>query len=389
MNKTIREIREQEYPLLKDFLYEAIFIPEGAEAPPKAIVNAPELQVYVCGFGGQEADFALVAEVDGKVIGAVWARIMEDYGHVDAQTPSLAIALFNAYRGLGIGTELMRAMLSTLAERGFGQASLSVQKANYAVKLYKSLGFEVVEENDEEYIMVKELSGKLNELIANIDKLHTTEMGAARVKRNLSLDADDVMQWCRARIQDEDAAMERKGKNWYVRIGGCEITVNAHSYTVITAHKIKKKRTGQNKGPRGRNMDKKAIVKYFYETVVSKNLLEELPDYISENCTLKAGETIIPLGLEGMRQHLIDVRKTYPDYTMRIIKQYEDGDYVISEFVMEGTHEGEWLGIKPTHKKLSITGVDIDRVSGGKIVEHGGAANTFETLYENEMIKPV
>lgn len=158
MNKTIREIREQEYPLLKDFLYEAIFIPEGAEAPPKAIVNAPELQVYVRGFGGQEADMALVAEVDGKIIGAVWARIMEDYGHVDAQTPSLAIALFKAYRGLGIGTELMRAMLSTLAERGFGQASLSVQKANYAVKLYKSLGFEVVEENDEEYIMVKELA---------------------------------------------------------------------------------------------------------------------------------------------------------------------------------------------------------------------------------------
>lgn len=122
MNKTIREIREQEYPLLKDFLYEAIFIPEGAEAPPKAIVNAPELQVYVCGFGGQEADFALVAEVDGKVIGAVWARIMEDYGHVDAQTPSLAIALFKAYRGLGIGTELMRAMLSSLAKKGWGRS---------------------------------------------------------------------------------------------------------------------------------------------------------------------------------------------------------------------------------------------------------------------------
>ena len=118
MNKTIREIRKQEYPLLKDFLYEAIFIPEGAEAPPKAIVNAPELQVYVRGFGGQEADYALVAEVDGKVIGAVWARIMEDYGHVDAQTPSLAIALFKAYRGLGIGTELMRAMLSSLAKKG-------------------------------------------------------------------------------------------------------------------------------------------------------------------------------------------------------------------------------------------------------------------------------
>lgn len=111
-------------------------------------------------FGGQAADTALVAEVDGKVVGAVWARIMEDYGHVDAQTPSLAIGLFKEYRGLGIGTELMRAMLSRLAEKGYGQVSLSVQKANYAVRLYRNLGFEGTEENDEEYIMVKELREK-------------------------------------------------------------------------------------------------------------------------------------------------------------------------------------------------------------------------------------
>ena len=59
-----------------------------------------------------------------------------------------------------------------------------------------------------------------------------------------------------------------------------------------------------------------------------------------------------------------------------------------SEFFMEGTHEGEWIGIKPTHKRLSFTGVDIDKVIDGKIVEHGGAVNTFETLYEQHMIKP-
>lgn len=136
-------------------------------------------------------------------------------------------------------------------------------------------------------------------------------------------------------------------------------------------------------------MDKKEIVKYFYEVVVSKNLLEELPQYIAEGCVLKAGEQIISLGLEGMKQHLIDVKKTYPDYTMKIIQQYTDGDYVISEFIMEGTHEGEWIGIKPTHKRLSFTGVDIDKVEDGKIVEHGGAVNTFDTLFEQNLIKPV
>ena len=136
-------------------------------------------------------------------------------------------------------------------------------------------------------------------------------------------------------------------------------------------------------------MEKKDIVKYFYETIVSENLLEELPQFIAEDCVVKVGEQIIPVGIDGMKQHLVDVKKTYPDYTMKILKQYADGDYVISEFIMEGTHEGEWIGKKPTHKRLSFTGVDIDKVVDGKIAEHGGAVNTFDTLYEENLIKPV
>lgn len=136
-------------------------------------------------------------------------------------------------------------------------------------------------------------------------------------------------------------------------------------------------------------MEKTDIIKYFYETLVSKNILDELPLYISEDCVLKIGENVIPIGLDGMKQHLTDVKKTYPDYSMKIIRQYTDGDYVISEFIMEGTHKGEWIGIKPTHRRLTFTGVDIDKVVDGKIVEHGGAVNTFDTLYEQNLIKPV
>ena len=136
-------------------------------------------------------------------------------------------------------------------------------------------------------------------------------------------------------------------------------------------------------------MDKKELIRYFYEIIVSKNLLNQLSQYISEDCVYVDGERKIPLGAEGMKEHLTAVRQTYPDYTMRILRQYQDGDYIISEFVMEGTHEGEWIGIKPTHKRLSFTGIDIDKVVAGKIVEHGGAVNTFETLYEQHMIKPV
>lgn len=154
MDYTIRKITDKEYPLLEDFLYEAIFIPQGAEPPPRSIINNAELQVYVKDFGKYPDDRCLVAETDGKIVGAVWVRIMDDYGHVDDETPSFAISLYKDYRGHGIGTELMRKMLDVLRESGYGKASLAVQKANHAVKMYKKVGFEVVGENDEEYIMV-------------------------------------------------------------------------------------------------------------------------------------------------------------------------------------------------------------------------------------------
>ena len=78
-----------------------------------------------------------------------------------------------------------------------------------------------------------------NELTDHIDELHTTDLGAVRVKRNLALEGDPV-EWCRTKMLDENAQMERAGKNWYIRIDGCVITVNASSRTIITAHKNKR-----------------------------------------------------------------------------------------------------------------------------------------------------
>lgn len=153
MEYQIREIRKGEYEILADFLYEAIYVPKGTDKPPKSIINKPELQVYIENFGKAD-DWCLVAEVKDKIVGAVWARIMNDYGHIDDETPSFAIAVYEEYRHLGIGTELMRAMLKLLKDKGYKKASLSVQKANYAVGLYRKAGFEVVDENMEEYIMV-------------------------------------------------------------------------------------------------------------------------------------------------------------------------------------------------------------------------------------------
>lgn len=153
----LRRAQPSEYGLLDDFLYEAIFIPEGVQPPPRDIINAPELQVYTENFGRRFGDICVFAETDGKVVGAAWTRIMNDYGHIGYGIPSLAISLYPGYRGKGIGTALMKALLAEVRRSGFAVVSLSVQKANYAYNMYRKLGFEVIRETDEEYIMKKYL----------------------------------------------------------------------------------------------------------------------------------------------------------------------------------------------------------------------------------------
>ena len=153
----IRKLRQEEIHILDDFLYEAIFIPEGTKAPPKEIIKEPELQVYVADFGEKKDDICYVAEISGKIAGAIWCRIMDDYGHVNEDTPSLAISVLEEFRQCGIGTALMQQMLTALKQQGYPQVSLSVQKANYAARMYEKLGFEIVEDKEEEYIMVHRL----------------------------------------------------------------------------------------------------------------------------------------------------------------------------------------------------------------------------------------
>ena len=158
-----REIHTEEIHLLDDFLYEAIFVPEGVSAPPRSIIYNADLQVYIQDFGQMPDDHCLVAEYDGKVIGAVWARVMKDYGHIDDVTPSLAISLYKEYRNKGIGSELLRHMLELLREKGYEQVSLSVQKANYALGMYLKAGFNIVEDKGDEVLMLCRL--KLEEKI--------------------------------------------------------------------------------------------------------------------------------------------------------------------------------------------------------------------------------
>ena len=148
------KIRKIKNPLLEDYLYDAICIPEGIQPPNKSIINNEELQVYIKDFGTKKDDICFLAEAEHEVVGAVWMRIMNDYGHIDDETPSLAISVKKAYRGLGIGTKLMETILKVASEQGYQRVSLSVQKANPALRLYQRLGFQIIKENEEEYLMV-------------------------------------------------------------------------------------------------------------------------------------------------------------------------------------------------------------------------------------------
>lgn len=157
MNHIIRELKKEEYYMLRDFLYEAIYIPEGIEPPPVSVIDLPELQEYIAGFGTRKNDKALAAVCSGRITGVIWARIMNDYGHIESSVPSLAMSVLKEYRRKGIGTALLKQMLCSLRASGFSKVSLSVQKLNYAVKMYEKAGFHIIKESGEEYIMAAKL----------------------------------------------------------------------------------------------------------------------------------------------------------------------------------------------------------------------------------------
>ena len=156
MEYSIRKIKKEEYPLLENFLYEAIFLREGVEPPSREILKLPELKMYIEDFG-KEGDECLLAIAEGRAAGAVWTRFIKDYGYIDDSIPSLSISLYKGYRGMGIGTALMKEMLLFLKEKGYQGVSLSVQKDNYAYKMYEKLGFRIFREDKEDYIMLQDL----------------------------------------------------------------------------------------------------------------------------------------------------------------------------------------------------------------------------------------
>ena len=153
----IRPLKSEEIPLLEEFLYQAIFIPQGLEPLSRRILKESDLEMYIKDFGKQPDDWALAAEVNGRLVGAVWVRIMKDYGYYDDRIPSLSISFLSEFRGQGLGQQLMTAMLDLLKAKGYPSVSLSVSKDNPAVGFYQRLGFVTVEEREDDYLMLYRL----------------------------------------------------------------------------------------------------------------------------------------------------------------------------------------------------------------------------------------
>jgi len=238
MNKfDIREIHPDESGLLEDFLYHAIYLPPGTAPPPRDVVFQPELYIYIDGFGDRPGDCGAIAEIENKIAGAAWTRIIPAYGHIDDNTPELAIAVLPEYRGQGVGTAMLTRLFELLRRRGYKRTSLSVQKANPAVRLYQRVRYKVFRENEEDWIMVKNLVETETHGL-DADKLHTTPLGSERIKGNLGLHTDEVVDWCKQAVRNARSdSIQRIGKNWYVYGDGYVLTINAYSHTIITAHK--------------------------------------------------------------------------------------------------------------------------------------------------------
>lgn len=114
----------------------------------------------------------------------------------------------------------------------------------------------------------------------------------------------------------------------------------------------------------------KLLVRRFYEEVVNTGSVSRLAEFVP------------PDGLAQMKEHVLGVRKTYPDLHLTVERQIAEGEWVVTCVTARGTHQGVWLGMRPTGKRVEMTGVNVDRVVDGRIVEHGGAANLLEPLLE-------
>jgi predicted ester cyclase len=135
--------------------------------------------------------------------------------------------------------------------------------------------------------------------------------------------------------------------------------------------------------------ENKRLVRRFIEEVVNTGEVDQMAEFVSADCVETDGKVRVVSGVEGMARHVQGVREVYAGLCLTVERQIAEGEWVVTQVTARGTHRGEWLGIKPTGRPIVMTGVNVDRVVGGRIVEHGGAANMLEALLEIGAVRVV
>ena len=133
----------------------------------------------------------------------------------------------------------------------------------------------------------------------------------------------------------------------------------------------------------------KRVVKDYIEKVINTGNVKLIPQFISSDYVEIYKNKKYAIGIESAKEHVTGVRNTYPDLNLSIDLQIEEGEWIATCYTMTGTHTGLWMGIRPTGKKIEVTGINIDKIINNKIVEHGGAANMLDGLLEIGAIKIV
>ncbi|MBN2612625.1 MAG: ester cyclase [Bacteroidales bacterium] len=133
-------------------------------------------------------------------------------------------------------------------------------------------------------------------------------------------------------------------------------------------------------------LDNKTIIRQYIELIENTGDVSNIREFITEDYTeIYEGERY-PIGIQGAVDHVLGVRRVFPDLFLKIENQISEGEWIVTIYSVTGTFTDEWFGMKPTGKPITFTGVNVDRIRDGKIIEHGGAANLLDPLMKAGVI---
>jgi len=134
-------------------------------------------------------------------------------------------------------------------------------------------------------------------------------------------------------------------------------------------------------------LDNKTIIRQYIERIENTGDVSNIREFVAEEYTEVYEGERYPIGIQGAIEHVRGVRRVFPDLHLTIENQISEGEWVVTIYSVTCTFKDEWFGMKPTGKPITFTGVNVDRIRDGKIIEHGGAANMLEPLMKAGIIQ--